>query len=69
MYGTLIFGKGAYAGVKHFAGDGIKTSIVGQEADKADPLGQYGTAGYSISMAVAILNASCGIIAVDYISA
>lgn len=69
MYGTLIFGRGAYAGVKMEAGNGVNTYIVpNDKADKSDPLAQFGTVGYKITMAAKILNPSCGIIALDYVS-
>jgi N4-gp56 family major capsid protein len=69
LYGTLIFGKGAYAGVMMEAGNGVNTYVVpNDKAEKADPLAQWGSVGYKITMAAKILNASCGIIAVDYIS-
>lgn len=69
LYGTLIFGKGAYGGTNMYPGDGVKTAVTDMKPDKADPLGQYGTAGYTIAMACKILNPSCGIIVGDYISA
>lgn len=69
LYGTLIVGKGAYGGTKMYPGDGVKISITDTEPDKADPLGMYGTVGYTIAMACKILNASCGIIVGDYVSA
>ena len=70
LYGTLVFGKGAYAGVNMEAGNGVNTYIVpNDKADKADPLAQYGTVGYKITIAARVLNASCGIIVGDYITA
>lgn len=65
LYGTLIVGKGAYGVTKMYAGNGVQTSVVDFKADKADPLGQYGTAGYKITLAAKILNPSAGIIMVD----
>ncbi len=66
LYGTLIFGKGAYGGVS--MDGGAKISVVDFKADKADPIGQYGTAAYKITMAAKILNPSAGVMVVDYIS-
>jgi N4-gp56 family major capsid protein len=68
LYGTLIFGKGAYGGVDMENGDASKITVVDFKADKADPLGQYGTAGYKIKIAAKILNPSAGVLMVDYIS-
>lgn len=65
LYGTLIIGKGAYGGVK--MDGGAKITVVDFKADKSDPLGQYGTAGYKVTMAAKILNPSCGVILVDYV--
>jgi len=67
MYGTLIVGQGAYGGV-HMNGNAGKVSVVDFKPDKADPIGQFGTVGFSVTMAAKILNASAGIIMVDYIS-
>jgi N4-gp56 family major capsid protein len=68
MYGTLIIGKGAYGGVNMDNGNASKITVVDMKPDKADPLGQYGTAGYKLTIAAKILNPSCGVIMVDYIT-
>lgn len=68
LYGTLVFGKGAYGGVNMDAGNASKITVVDFKADKADPLGQYGTAGYKLTIAAKILNASAGVLMVDYVS-
>lgn len=67
LYGTIIFGKHAY-GVTEING-GIKTYIVPNEKpEKSDPLCQYGTVGIKYTGAAKILNPSCGIILVNYVS-
>lgn len=60
MYGTLIFGKGAY-GVTKLGGKDAKIEVV-TGADKSDPLNQRTYVGYKIGMAAKILNPSCGVI-------
>lgn len=62
MYGTLIFGQGAY-GVTKLAGKDISiTHIEPGKKDKSDPLGQYGLAGYLFPIAAKVLNPSAGLI-------
>ena len=62
MYGTLIFGQGAY-GVTKLAGKDVNiTSIEPGKKDKNDPLGQYGVAGYLFPIAAKVLNPSAGVI-------
>lgn len=67
VFGTLIFGKGAYA-VTELEGAGTgenatKVYTVPREApDKADPLQQFSYVGYKATLAAKILNPSCGII-------
>jgi hypothetical protein len=62
LYGTLIFGQGAY-GVTKLAGKDISiTNIEPGKKDKTDPLGQYGLAGYLFPIAAKVLNPSAGVI-------
>lgn len=62
LYGTLIFGVGAY-GVTKLAGKDVKiTTIPADKEDKADPLGQVGLVGYKFDMAAKVLNPSAGLI-------
>lgn len=60
LYGTLIFGKGAY-GVSKLGAKDAKINVT-TGADKTDPLNQYTLIGYKLAMAAKILNASAGII-------
>jgi N4-gp56 family major capsid protein len=60
LYGTLIFGKGAY-GVTKLGGKDVRVSVV-TGADKSDPLNQRTLVGYKIPIAAKILNPSAGII-------
>ena len=64
IYGTLIFGKGAY-GVTKLGGKDAKVEVV-SGADKSDPLNQRTYIGYKIGMAAKILNPSGGIILAYY---
>jgi len=65
VYGTIIFGRGAYA-VTELEGAGTgenatKVYVVGREKpDKSDPLQQYSYVGYKATLAAKILNPSCG---------
>jgi len=59
IYGTLIFGKGAY-GVTKIGSDAKVTVISGP--DKADPLNQKTYVGYKYTMAAKVLNPSAGVI-------
>lgn len=62
MYGTLIFGQGAY-GVTKLAGKDINiTHLEPGRKDKSDPHGQYGVAGYLFPIAAKVLNPSAGLI-------
>jgi N4-gp56 family major capsid protein len=62
MYGTLIFGQGAY-GVTKLAGKDVNiTHIEPGKKDKSDPLGQFGVAGYLFPIAAKVLNPSAGLI-------
>lgn len=62
LYGTLIFGKGAY-GVTKLAGKDVTVTVIPtKEKSKSDPLGQVGYVGYLFDVAAAILNPSAGLI-------
>ncbi len=62
LYGTLIFGMGAY-GVTKLAGKDVTiTTIPSSKTDKSDPLGQFGLVGYKFDMAAKVLNPSAGLI-------
>lgn len=66
LYGTLIFGQGAY-GVTKLAGKDVTiTHIEASKKDKSDPLGQYGLAGYLFPIAAKVLNPSAGLILAWY---
>ena len=60
VYGTLIFGKGAY-GVTKLGGKDAKVEVV-SGADKSDPLNQRTLIGYKLYMAAKVLNPSAGVI-------
>lgn len=60
LYGTLIFGKGAYGVTKLGAKDARINVTTG--ADKTDPLNQYTLVGYKLAMAAKVLNPSSGVI-------
>jgi len=62
LYGTLIFGMGAY-GVTKLAGKDVTiTTIPTSQKDKNDPLGQVGLVGYKFDATAKILNPSAGLI-------
>lgn len=62
LYGTLIFGMGAY-GVTKLAGKDVTiTTIPTSQKDKNDPLGQVGLVGYKFDAIAKILNPSAGLI-------
>lgn len=62
VYGTLIFGKGAY-GVTKLAGKDVTVTVIPtNEKTKSDPLGQVGYVGYKFDVAAKILNPSAGLI-------
>lgn len=66
LYGTLIFGQGAY-GVTKLAGKDVNvTHIPHTQKDKSDPHGQFGVAGYLFPLAAKILNPSAGLILTWY---
>jgi len=65
IYGTLIFGKGAYGVTKLGAKDAKINVTTG--ADKTDPLNQYTLIGYKLAMAAQILNPSAGVILATYV--
>lgn len=60
LFGTLIFGKGAYGVTKLGAKDAKINVVTG--ADKSDPLNQRTYIGYKLAMAAKVLNPSAGII-------
>lgn len=62
LFGTLVFGMGAY-GVTKLAGKDVTiTHLEPGKKDKSDPLGQIGVAGYSFPLAAKVLNPSAGVI-------
>lgn len=62
LYGTLIFGKGAY-GVTKLAGKDVTVTVIPtKEKSKSDPLGQVGYVGYLFDVAAKVLNPSAGLI-------
>lgn len=65
IYGTLIFGKGAYGVTKLGAKDAKINVTTG--ADKTDPLNQYTLIGYKLAMAAKVLNPSAGMILAHYV--
>lgn len=65
VYGTLIFGKGAYGVTKLGAKDAKINVTTG--ADKTDPLNQYTLIGYKLAMAAKILNPSAGVILTHFV--
>jgi N4-gp56 family major capsid protein len=60
IFGTLIFGKGAYGVTKLGAKDAKINIVTG--ADKTDPLNQVTLVGYKLAMSAKILNPSAGVI-------
>ena len=62
LYGTLIFGMGAYGVTKLAGKDVTVTNIPPDKKDKSDPLGQIGVAGYLFPIAAKVLNPSAGLI-------
>jgi N4-gp56 family major capsid protein len=62
LYGTLVFGMGAY-GVTKLAGKDVTiTHLEPGKKEKSDPLGQVGMAGYLFPLASKVLNPSAGLI-------
>jgi len=72
VYGTIIFGRGAYA-VTELEGAGTgdnatKVYVVPRSRpDKADPLQQFSYVGYKATLAAKILNPSCGVVLITNI--
>ena len=64
VFGTLIFGKGAYGVTKLGAKDAKINVVTG--ADKSDPLNQRTYVGYKLAMSAKILNPSAGVILAWY---
>lgn len=69
VYGTIIFGRGAYSATElEGAGTGdnaTRAYVVPRDiVSKEDPLQQYGKVGYKATLAAKILNPSCGAILV-----
>ncbi len=62
LYGTLIFGQGAYGVTKLAGKDVTVTTIPTSKVDKNDPLGQVGLVGYKFDAIAKILNPSAGLI-------
>ncbi|HET9146133.1 MAG TPA: N4-gp56 family major capsid protein [Sphingomicrobium sp.] len=62
LYGTLIFGQGAYGVTKLGSKDYEVNVIPTNQIDKSDPLGQRAYVSYKMAVAAAILNPSCGIL-------
>jgi N4-gp56 family major capsid protein len=67
LYGTMIFGKGAY-GCVECGGNAIE-KYINQGASKTDPLNQETQVGYKITTAIKELNPSCGVIIGTYVAA
>lgn len=66
LYGTLIFGMGAY-GVTKLAGKDVSVNVIPtNKVDKSDPLGQRAYVGYKFDLAAKILNPSAGVIMTWY---
>ena len=69
VYGTIIFGRGAYA-VTELEGSGVgdnatKVYVVPRsKMDKSDPLQQFSYVGYKSTLVAKILNPSCGAVLV-----
>lgn len=62
LYGTLIFGMGAYGVTKLEGKDVTITHLPPSQKDKSDILGQRGYAGYLFPIAAKVLNPSAGLI-------
>lgn len=62
VFGTLIFGKGAY-GVTKLGGRDYEVNVLPTtQKDKSDPLGQRAYVSYKMACAAKVLNPSCGVI-------
>lgn len=68
LFGTLIFGKGAYGVTKLGSKDYEVNVLPTTQKDKSDPLGQRAYVSYKMAVASKILNPSCGVIALRYLS-
>lgn len=66
LYGTLIFGQGAYGVTKLSGKDATVRHIPPEKIDKSDVLGQTGYAGYLFPIAAKVLNPSAGLILAYY---
>lgn len=62
LYGTLIWGKGAYGVTKLGSKDYEVNVIPTTQIDKSDPLGQRAYVSYKMAVAAKILNPSCGVL-------
>lgn len=66
VYGSLIFGKGAYGVTKLGSGDAKVNVLPTTQLDKSDPLGQRALITYKMAIAAKVLNPSCGVILLHY---
>jgi N4-gp56 family major capsid protein len=66
LYGTFIFGSGAY-GCVEVGGSAIE-KFINQGASKTDPLNLETQVGYKITTAIKALNASCGIVVGTFVA-
>ena len=66
LYGSLIFGKGAYGVTKLGGKDYTLNVLPTTQLDKSDPLGQRALVSYKVPIAAKILNPSCGVILTHY---
>jgi len=66
---SMLLGKNAIGVVQHGGTGknkkGYEMAMVGKAPDKADPLGQYSTAGWKLRMSAKVLNASAGLILIS----
>lgn len=69
IYGSLIFGRGAYGVTKLGSKDYEVTVLPTTQKDKSDPLGQRAYVSYKMAVAAKVLNPSCGVILLHYKSA
>ena len=62
VYGTLIFGRGAY-GVTKLGGKDYKVNVIPTtQIEKSDPLGQRAYVSYKMAVAAKVIDPSCGVI-------
>lgn len=66
VYGTLIFGRGAYGVTKLGSKDYEVNVLPTTMKDKSDPLGQRALVSYKMAVAAKVLNPSAGVILVHY---